>query len=125
MNSDDAKMAKLQRKCARQAERIRTQRVTRLQRERRRLEATYAKKLAQIDATLASLEQDGRPKGRRKRGRKKSDLEERIKAATKVPLTQKEIEKRTSIPYGSVEQFLRRNKHLFKITGDRKKRRFR
>jgi uncharacterized protein YhaN len=77
-----------------------------------------------LDAQIAAI--TGKPGTAGKRTRTSpAETKERITEATaKMPLTQKEISDKTSLPYGSVVQFLKRNQKEFKITGERKQKRY-
>jgi hypothetical protein len=77
-----------------------------------------------LDAQIQAITGKATAVGTRKRT-SPAEVKERITGATaKTPLTQKEISDKTSLPYGSVVLFLKRNEKAFKITGQLKQRRF-
>ena len=85
------------------------------------------KVVADLDAQIAAITgKAAAPTGRRKRA-SPAEVRGRIfNALTKDPkgLTQKQIADQTSLPYGSVVLFLRRNAKDFKTTGERKSKRY-
>jgi len=101
--------------------------------EVRRLEQLREKRkaaqrvVADLDAQIAAITgKAAAPTGRRKRT-SPSEVRERIfNILAKNPkgLSQKEISDKTSLPYGSVVLFLKRNAKDFKTTGERKSKRY-
>src|SRR5260370_26775566 len=85
------------------------------------------KVVADLDARIAAITgKAAAPTGRRKRT-SPAEVRGRIfNALTKDPkgLTQKQIADQTSLPYGSVVLFLKRNAKDFKTTGERKQKRY-
>jgi len=85
------------------------------------------KVVADLDAQIAAITgKAAAPTGRRKRT-SPAEVRRRIfNALTKDPkgLTQKQIADQTSLPYGSVVLFLKRNAKDFKTTGERKQKRY-
>ncbi len=101
--------------------------------EVRRLEQLREKRksaqrvVADLDAQIAAITgKAASPTGRRKRT-SPAEVRRRIfNALTKDPkgLTQKQIADQTSLPYGYVVLFLKRNAIEFKSTGERKQKRY-
>ena len=85
------------------------------------------KVVADLDAQIAAITgKAAAPAGRRTRT-SPAEVRGRIfNALTKDPkgLTQKQIADQTSLPYGSVVLFLKRNAKDFKTTGERKQKRY-
>jgi hypothetical protein len=80
-----------------------------------------------LDAQIAAITgKAAAPAGRRKRTSPAEVRARIVDALTKDPkgLTQKQIADQTSLPYGSVVLFLRRNAKDFKTTGERKSKRY-
>ncbi|SRR6266478_8788541 len=101
-------------------QKLRAQEVDALRKKLKSAQEVVRELEAQIAAKTAKA---AGPVGRRKRTPPK-ETRERISEATKRPLTQKEISDKTALPYGSVVQFLKRNEKEFKITGQRKQKRY-
>ena len=101
--------------------------------EVRRLEQLREKRksaqrvVADLDAQIAAI--TGKATAPTERRKRTSPAEVRariVDALTKNPkgLTQKQISDQTSLPYGSVVLFLKRNAKDFKTTGERKQKRY-
>ena len=86
-----------------------------------------ARKIASdLESQIAAIAGKPAPTGRRARTSPAVVRKRIIAAVSKNPkgLTQKEISDQSSLPYGSVALFLKRNKLEFRTTGDRKNKRY-
>jgi len=101
--------------------------------EARRLEELREKRkeaqkvVSHLDVQIAAITgKAAAPTGRRKRTSPAEVRARIVDALTKNPkgLTQKQISDQTSLPYGSVVLFLKRNAKDFKTTGERKQKRY-
>ena len=88
---------------------------------------TAARKVvSDLEAQIAAMAGKPASSGRRTRTSPAEVRKRIIAAVSKSPkgLTQKQISDQSSLPYGSVVLFLKRNADEFKITGERKKKRY-
>lgn len=114
-----AEIASLKRKLAK----LEAQRLEELRRKR----STALEVVSDLDAQIAAITGRGAAlPGRRKRT---SPAEMRTKifaAVSKSPggLTQKQIADETQLPYGSVVAFLKKHHKEFRVTGQRKQKRY-
>ena len=88
---------------------------------------TAARKVvSDLESQIAAITGKPASTGRRQRTSPAQVRKRIIAAVSKSPkgLTQKEISDQSSLPYGSVALFLKRNKAEFRTTGDRKNKRY-
>ena len=88
---------------------------------------TAARKVvSDLESQIAAITGKPASTGRRQRTSPAQVRKRIIAAVSKSPkgLTQKEISDQSSLPYGSVVLFLKRNEKEFKTTGERKQKRY-
>ena len=106
-------------------ERLGKLRVSQLDSLREKLTAAR-KVVSNLEAQIAAIAGKPASTGRRTRTSPAQVRKRIVTAISKSPkgLTQKQISDQSSLPYGSVVLFLKRNEEEFKIAGKRKQKRY-